>query len=205
MEETSEQPCTMGVDTGKDLHVVISRPAGERRRVVHLAVLQDYAQLDDLMKRFNVRRCVIDALPEIHATRAFAGKFPGRVWLNYFQEHQKGSYRWDEKDRIVRENRTETLDASRRVIRERLVVLPRRSPLLEEFASHLAADAKRLVEDEETGSQLYRYVKTGTNHLSFAFTYDCIAWSDQMPGAELASMCVGYLDDDEKTFMDEEF
>ena len=34
-----------------------------------------------------------------------------------------------------------------------------------------------LVEDEETGARSYRYVKTGTNHYSFAFTYDCIAWS----------------------------
>ncbi len=39
----------------------------------------------------------------------------------------------------------------------------------------MAADAKRLVKDEETGSQIYRYVKTGTNHFSFAFTYDCLA------------------------------
>ncbi len=36
---------------------------------------------------------------------------------------------------------------------------------------------KQLKEDEETGAQSYRYVKTGTNHYSFAFTYDCIAAS----------------------------
>ena len=48
---------------------------------------------------------------------------------------------------------------------------------MQEFASHLAADVKQLVEDEETGARAYRYIKTGTNHYSFAFTYDCIAWS----------------------------
>ena len=36
---------------------------------------------------------------------------------------------------------------------------------------------KRLKEDSETGARSFRYVKTGTNHYSFAFTYDCIAWS----------------------------
>ncbi len=46
-----------------------------------------------------------------------------------------------------------------------------------EFAEHLAADVKQLVEDETTGAQTYRYVKTGVNHHSLAFTYDCIAWS----------------------------
>ena len=40
-----------------------------------------------------------------------------------------------------------------------------------------AADAKRLEENEETGALTYKYIKTGTNHFSLAFTYDCIAWS----------------------------
>jgi hypothetical protein len=55
------------------------------------------------------------------------------------------------------------------------VILPRRGPLLETFADHLAADAKKLVEDEETGAKSYRYIRTGTNHFSLAFTYDWIA------------------------------
>ena len=40
-----------------------------------------------------------------------------------------------------------------------------------------ACDAKVLDEDEETGIKKYRYIRTGTNHFSLAFTYDCIAWS----------------------------
>jgi hypothetical protein len=180
--EKCETACTMGVDTGRQLHVVISRWDGERRRVVYLGVLQEFAQLDDLMERFRVSKCVIDALPETHATRAFAGRFPGRVWLNYFNEGQKGAFKWDEKERVVQENRTEALDASRKAIRDALVVLPHRSPLVDEFAAHLAADAKRLEEDPDTGSQVYRYLRTGTDHFSLAFTYDCIAWSGEPPG-----------------------
>ena len=195
--ESSEQPCTMGVDTGRDLHAVISRWDGDRRRVVYIGILQEYAELDDLMKQFEVRRCVIDALPEIHATRAFARRFPGRVWLNFFNENQRGSYRWDEKDRVVRENRTEALDASQRLIREGQVILPRRLPLLEEFAAHMSSDAKRLLEDEETGSQVYRYIRTGTDHFSLAFTYDCIAWSNQTPASARSRMIVGILTDEE--------
>jgi hypothetical protein len=85
-------------------------------------------------------------------------------------------------------NRTESLDASRRVIREGQVVLPQRSPLVEEFASHLASDAKRLQEDPETGSQVFRYIRTGTDHFSLAFTYDCIAWAGETPGGKCHSM-----------------
>jgi len=54
-------------------------------------------------------------------------------------------------------------------------VLPPGGPLLQEFAEHLAADVKKLVVDEDTGAQAFKYVKAGTNHYSLAFTYDQIA------------------------------
>ncbi len=37
----------------------------------------------------------------------------------------------------------------------------------------MAADAKVLDEDEETGAKKYRYIRTGEDHFSLAFTY---AW-----------------------------
>ena len=170
----------MGVDTGKELHVVISRYVKDgdgQREVIYIGTRQAYSELDELMEKFNVRACVIDALPEVHATRDFANRHRGRVWLNYFQESQRGSYHWDRKEWIVSENRTEALDASRQVVRDRKVTLPRGGKLIREFAEHLSADVKQLIENEQTGALTYRYIKTGTNHFSLAFTYDCIAWS----------------------------
>ena len=70
-------------------------------------------------------------------------------------------------------NRTEALDATRSAIREKRVVLPRRTPMVEEFAKHMAADAKILDEDPDTGAKRYRYVRTAEDHFSLAFTY---AW-----------------------------
>jgi hypothetical protein len=102
------------------------------------------------MERFGVMRCVIDGLPETHATRAFAERHRGWVYLNFFNETQRGEARWDQQTRIVQVNRTEALDASRAAIREKAVTLPRRSPLLETFARHMAADAKVLDEDPES-------------------------------------------------------
>jgi hypothetical protein len=178
LQERSAEPCVMGVDTGRELHVVISRllDAGtQRRQIVHIGAHRDYAELDLLMERFNVATCVVDAMPDIHATRGFAKRHERRVWLNYFNEHQKGSPKWDPEQHIVQENRTEALDLSRAVIRERRVVLPRRIPIVDEFAEHLTHDAKRLEEDPNTGAQAYRYVKIGINHFSLAFTYECLA------------------------------
>jgi len=75
----------------------------------------------------------------------------------------------------VQENRTEALDLSRAAIRNRKVLLPRQSRLVEEFAKDLTNDATVLEEDEATGAMAYRYRRTGTDHFSLAFTYDCLA------------------------------
>jgi hypothetical protein len=180
----------MGVDVGKDLHVVISRPHPTRpgiRQVVRLLVdvdrptgaMRPFAGLDVLMTRFNIWRCVIDGGPYPHASRAFANRFPGKVFLSYFNEHQRGEIRWDEEQHMVTVNRTEILDASHETILNPRVVLPGQDPIVEMFADHLAADAKRLEEDPRTGSKRYVYVKFGENHFDFAYTYDFMAWMNE--------------------------
>ena len=171
--------CTMGVDTGRNLHVVILRDGAdrgsERQELIHLAVVHDFGELDSYMSRFQVHRCVIDGLPETHATREFAKRHQGRVFMNFFVEHQRGSLNWDWHAATVQGNRTEALDASRAAIRDKKVTLPRRSPFIEEFAKHMAADARMLKEDEETGIKKYHYVRTGEDHFSLAFTYAWLA------------------------------
>jgi hypothetical protein len=179
----SDTYSAMGVDTGKELHAVIIHPNTSGKdgpdHVVHLAVCNDFSELDALMERFGVVRCVIDGLPETHATRAFAERQGGWVYLNFFNETQRGAARCDQQTQIVQVNRTEALDASRAAIREKAVTLPRRSPLLETFARHMAADAKILDEDLETGAKKYRYIKTGgEDHFSLAFTYAWMAAAD---------------------------
>ena len=64
---------------------------------------------------------------------------------------------------------------SRAAIRDKKVVLPREEAIVREFAEHMACDAKVLDEDEETGAKRYRYIRTGADHLSLAFTYAWLA------------------------------
>jgi phage terminase large subunit GpA len=182
LEEKSERPCTMGVDTGKQLHVVILREDPndfEKHHVIHLAVCHDFPELDALMERFQVERCVIDGLPETHATREFSRRHSGKVYMNFFNIHQRGAVHWDHQARTVQVNRTESLDASRAAIRHRKVVLPRRVPLVELFANHLTQDARILEEDPDTGAQSYKYIRTGEDHFSLAFSYAWMSASDE--------------------------
>ena len=190
MESSSEKGCYMGVDQGNNLHVVIGRRHEKRRgEIIYVDVLkgnnqQDatddsgWKQLDELMKKFHVLRCVVDAMPNTKAARNFSERFPGRVFLCYYNEHQKGNYRWNEKDMVVNANRTESLDSSHREIAEQLIYLPRQTDIIQKFAMHLHNVAKKLIEDDETGSQKYIYLKLGEDHFRHAFNYEAMARQD---------------------------
>ncbi|MBU4233893.1 MAG: phage terminase large subunit family protein [Proteobacteria bacterium] len=181
-------PCTMGVDQGKDLHVVIGKKHWDKAgQVPHLGIYKDWEDLDRLMKAFNVSRCVVDALPETRNARAFAERHRGKVFLNYYQEHQKGRYAWNERDMTVSCNRTESLDASHNEIMQGQIILPKECEITRQFAQHLHNVAKKLEEDEETGSKRYIYVKLGVDHFRHGFNYEAMA--RQFGAGSLFSEC----------------
>lgn len=171
-------PCFMGVDQGKDLHVVIGkRHPVKSGKIIHLNVYKDWEELDGLMKNFNVVRCVVDSEPELRNARAFANRHKGKIFLNKYNIHQRDSYKWDEEELRVSGNRTETLDASHREIQEQSIILPKKCEIVQEFAKHLHNLAKKLEEDEETGSKRYVYIPVGTkeDHFRHAFNYEVMA------------------------------
>ena len=55
------------------------------------------------------------------------------------------------------------------------IVLPKECEIVREFAEHLHNVAKRLEENEETGSKRYVYVKLGPDHFRHAFNYEAMA------------------------------
>ena len=166
----------MGVDQGKDIHVVIGkRHSGRAGKIIHVGVYRSWEELDRLMTNFHVSRCVVDALPETRNARTFAEKHRGRVYLNYYSNHQREGYRWNDLDATVLSNRTESLDASHNELLLKKIVLPRECEAVQEFAAHLHNVAKKLEEDEETGSKRYVYVKLGPDHFRHAFNYEAMA------------------------------
>jgi len=175
-------PCFMGVDQGgsdQDLfHVGIGKkhPA-KHGKIIYLSVEKGWSELDRFMKIFNVRRCVIDGLPNQDDARKFAYRWPGRVFLSYFNETQKGDYKWDEEAYIVNSNRTEAMDASHKEISNQLLILPRKCQIVEKYASHCHNTAKKLVEDEKTGSKRYVYIPKlgGPDHFRLAQCYETMA------------------------------
>jgi len=169
-------PCTMGVDNGQDLHVVIGkRDDNKAGKIVYLGIHIEWEDLDKLMDYFNVSLCVVDGNPNLNDARKFATRFEGRVFVNFYNEHQKGSYAWNERDYVVQENRTESLDASHAEIMDEDIILPKQCEITEEFARHMSNVAKKLEEDPETGSKRYVFIKLGEDHFRHAFNYECMA------------------------------
>ena len=176
IESQESGPCFMGVDQGKELHVVVGKKHPKNAgKIIHIGVYKDWEELDRLMKNLNILRCVVDALPETRNARAFAERHKGRVFLNFYREFQKGLYKWDEQSMTVACNRTESLDASHNEIFTGQIILPRESDVVRKFAEHLHNVARKLEEDDETGSKRYIYVKLGPDHFRHAQNYEAMA------------------------------
>ena len=174
--EEDKGPCYLGADVGSLIHCVIGRKnRSAKPQIVYTGSFPEWAHLETLMRRFKVVKAVIDALPETRKAREFARKYPGKVSLCYYSEHQKGGYSWNESEQSVACNRTEALDASHAELASGGIVLPRECDTLHEFARQCSNVARVLQTDPETGLSRYTYLKTGPDHYRHAQSYECMA------------------------------
>jgi len=176
IQESDKGPCYMGVDVGSLIHCVIGKKHDKGAEIVYAGAFPEWSQLNSLVKRFNVVRGVIDGLPETRLSREFAKDNHGKVYCCFYNEHQKGSYGWNEKELTVTVNRTESLDASHEELRQGRVVLPKESEIIQEFATQCSNIARVLQTDPETGASRYVYLKTGPDHYRHAGNYFTMAF-----------------------------
>jgi hypothetical protein len=179
-------PVFMGVDQGNGIHVVFARMC-KSKLLIWFREHKEFEELDQYMDK--VSRCVIDALPETRKAREFAGRHGGQVYLNYYNENQKGGAKWLEDrtkdDWRVEENRTESLDTSHAVLSSTDIVLPPQDEEAEVFAQHCCNTAKKLDEDIETGSKRYIWVKLGPDHYRHAMNYAVISASHSISASDI--------------------
>lgn len=176
MGDSSINPTAMGVDVGADLHVTIIKPK-PRKQIVFAGTVKDFEELTILMLRYNVKQCVIDALPETRKVREFIKKHRHSAWMCFYVEAQKGSYAWNEEEQQVNVNRTESLDASGESFFKKTISLPQRIKILEDFGQHFENTVKVVEEDKKTGSRRYIYKKLGPDHFRHSHNYAEIALS----------------------------
>ncbi len=181
--------CTMGVDQGDELHAVVSEWRDGVRRVLRASVLNDFAELDSLMRNYDVRRCVIDGLPNTHSARAFAGRFPGRVYLCYYRRDARGDAAWNDEAGTVSVGRTESLDASAAAYLMREVRLPRHPVIEDVFKPQMCNSARKPLRDANGDICGYEWVRRGADHFRHADNYDQLAGTRR--GRDLESILRG--------------
>jgi hypothetical protein len=179
MRMSHDGPCCMGVDVGKELHVVIAvRDTKSSLKVVKVGRYESFNDLHDLASKFNVRSTVIDLRPETRKVREFQRLEGHMIFGCEYIEARAGMMHWNEKDKIIQVNRTEICDATHEIVVEPgRLILPRRNEEMNQFTKEMCSIAKTLIEDDETGSKTYKYIKLSgrADHYRHALNYCFIA------------------------------
>jgi len=175
----------MGVDVGTLKHVVIRGPidaeTGERPQR-WAGAIDSFEEIGNLIKRFHVQVCVIDALPETTKAREVQAEFPpGVVWLAYYSQTKIGSkliepIAPDVDNGVVNLDRTRTLDALFAEFVDQTATLPANSRDVKDYYDHLKAQV-RVIENGPNGVQIARYIQQEgkPDHLAHAENYCRVA------------------------------
>lgn len=196
---------TMGVDVAstRNLNVRISEHLGDekdRKRALWIGEIEDFNELADLMDKYQIQMACIDHLPEGRLARAFAERYPGRVYLVSYdgQPDPKDSevFKVDEDMRHVRVQRVPAIDATFQMIREQRNLLPLDLPdgYIEQMQKN-----NRVVAKDEFGKKTVRYRKSpGADDYAHAEVYDVVAtaaWEYRQAVDEAASEVLRPLED----------
>lgn len=177
----------MGVDQGDTLWVEISvKDAVTGKSKVIYVEKVDYTDYDDedpfqrlpeLMERYNVWVCVIDALPNKNSSRWFKNQYidDNRVYMAYYTRSKDGDINYNDKDGVVNIDRTETFKYTFNRIYNGDIAIPSGADIMEVWEEHMTHLKKETVEDEETGDVSEMFVKTGPDHLNHAHLYNEVA------------------------------
>jgi hypothetical protein len=173
--------CIMGVDQNEGLHIVVKWADTKADLVYTVAVHHephtnaDFSMLDWFMQAFDVRLCVIDAQPGIHAARAFAKRHSGRVRLAFYGPSQNGltTLKVDHDGTpTITISRTEAFDRLRDLYQKLRRRIPRSDEVVEEYMRQLTQIVRTIYEDPQTGDKRARWVRRGPDHFAHA---DCYA------------------------------
>lgn len=164
----------MGVDVGKALHIIIRG----KKKILYIGDVKDFEDVDKLMDSYNVKKCVVDALPETREVQKFIDRFPGRAFFCYYsglKEVKKGEWFKREKDSPkINTDRTLALDMVTDEIKTQEIEMPKNIRDYIEFIQHLKS-LTRVVQKDSKGNVKASYVETGPDHLFHAVVYATIA------------------------------
>jgi len=156
-----EKARLMGVDVGEYLHVILRERVktvdGFSLRLLGIWTLPGFNQLEQLLREWKPKCCVIDAMPEIHKVMDLKDDF-SNVWSSRFQEGVTSMIRHKDKKEL-RMDRTAMLDYVRQGFELQNMLLPMQAEFLEEgeYYRHMQAST-RLLEPNELHPEKSRFI-----------------------------------------------
>lgn len=183
-----------GIDVGRLLHIVI-RDAGHEHRALHIGTVQEFEDALALLKRFGVKVCVVDGLPETRKVREFQQHAAGnkiRVWTAFYSGEQSAavtkeeSAAWNHTERVVTLDRTRSLDEM--YARFYLAAqgepgntLPANARDIADYYDQMVAPVRKLI-DSKDGNQRAIYSEgSAADHYAHAENYCAAARFAPMP------------------------
>jgi len=174
---SSDGPCTMGVDVGGVLDVQISQLVERNnRKKLFFGKVRTIDELVNLCELYNVEVAVMDSMPEATLAQDFQELAPCDVWLcRYRNEGTDRRRTYDTRDRIINIDRTEALDRSFAKLRAHRTILPENYELVlgGAFLREMCNPVREVVEDTK-GNAKYEWKKC-VDHQRHADTYDLLA------------------------------
>ena len=163
----------MGVDVGLKLHIIIQN---SKNQLAFIGTRDDFEELDVLMNKFNVKVCVVDALPETRKVQEFISRFIGRAFMCYYSglsEPKKDEWFRTEGQK-VNTGRTLSLDMFAARFNKQTIQLPKDIDNYQEFKDHMKSLTRIIIENPH-GKQTAEYLQKGPDHYYHAGNYSNIA------------------------------
>jgi hypothetical protein len=173
-------PCAMGVDVGKIKHIVIGiRTGHDRYEILYVARYENFNDIHDLARRFNVKSAIIDLRPYEDEARQFQKQERFKIFLAEYFDAQMQEVVWNEGTGTVKIHKTSIFDTSHRLISSGHIRLPRQCPEIEQFTVQCCNCAKFEEKNKRTKQVVFRYRPTGDlkigDHYRSALNYFLLA------------------------------
>ena len=172
----------LGVDQGLKKHWVL----GNEQGIFKMGVTDDWQDIVNMIKVYDVEIAVFDALPDLTEPRKIREQFPGIVWLHYYKrEVKKADYIiWDEKSHTVYSDRSKIIQQVIDDMVNRKIRFQMKPDDLSAYIAHWGSMYKTS-EQDSLGQDRDIWLSTGEDHLVHATNYWRVGLERIRGGAEV--------------------
>jgi len=145
-----------------------------------------WQQMEELIEFYDIRVCVVDAMPYTEEALALARKYPHRVYVNFYKDDPKmlQVVRWNDekegKENVAFEDEIKVLTSRNRIIDDTIgslrrgnipFAIPKDSPSFQLLIKHAQTMYARTVTDKLGQEKREWATTTGEDHFWHALLY----------------------------------